>query len=66
MRRLIRPENLRRKCNARHKRGGVSAVEVVTATAVGIPMAAGIFFLARAGSKAFLEMASVVIGWSHM
>ncbi len=50
----------------RRKSRGVSAVEVVTATAVGIPMAAAIFFLARAGSKAFLEMASVVIGWSHL
>jgi hypothetical protein len=47
-------------------RRGISAVEVVTATAVGVPMAAALFFLARAGSKAFVEMSSVVIGWPHM
>ena len=50
----------------RGARRGVSAAEVVTATAVGVPMAAALFFLARAGSKAFLEMSSVVIGWPHM
>lgn len=59
-RRLVRTAKFSRK------RRGVSAVEVVTATAVGVPMAAGIFFLARAGSKAFLEMASVIIGWTHL
>lgn len=54
---------------SRHRqwlRRGISAVEVVTATAVGVPMAAAMFFLARAGSKAFLEMTSVVVGWPHM
>ncbi|MFO1019420.1 MAG: hypothetical protein U0903_01780 [Planctomycetales bacterium] len=57
------------KCSRNSKsrwRKGIAAIEVVMATAVGIPMAAAIFFLGRAGSKAFLEMASVVVGWPHL
>ena len=50
----------------RIRRRGVSAIEVVGLTAVGVPMAAAMFFLARAGSRAFLDMASVVIGWPHL
>ena len=48
------------------KRRGMSAIEVVMATAVGVPMAAGLFFLARMGSQAFLEMISVMVGWPHL
>lgn len=45
---------------------GIAAMEVVMATAVGLPIAAGMFFLAREGCQAFLDMASVVIGWPHL
>jgi len=60
------PRPMNSRSISRTIRRGMSAIEVVMATAVGVPMAAGLFFLSRMGSQAFLEMISVVVGWPHL
>lgn len=66
MRRNGRSERVNSFSMSGQRRRGMSAIEVVMATAVGVPMAAGLFFLARMGSQAFLEMVSVIVGWPHL